>query len=233
MIERRAIAILPLLLLAACAATSEGAAVVPAAPRAGPGAAEEAVLYARDGSVVSPSGGERPDGGAPIHGAEPRGESRLQMLDLYQRVVGEKDAMAKELRELDQVVRESRAAQEGLARERDEQRARITALEAELAKADQDRYELAARLTTAQIRRLEAEKLLLETRLALARASDHDAWRTTQASPASARESGPKNERGELGPFAPGGPIGLRSPDARIEEKSGVPADAAKSGERP
>lgn len=198
MIETRAFWWLPLVLSGACASTSGEAKVMPVFARAE--TTEEPVLYARDGSIVPIAGVARPDPAAPIHGAEPRGESRMQMLDLYQRVVGEKDAMAKELRELDRIVAETRTAREALERDSAEQRARITALQEELAKADQDRNDLAARLTTAQIRRLEAEKLLLETRLALARAGEREAWRTSQATPASARESavGSNPERSEL-----------------------------------
>jgi chromosome segregation ATPase len=199
MIDSRAFRTLPALFLCACASSSKAAKVVPAAPRAETSASEAAVLYARDGSVVSGAG---PESAAPNHGAEPRGESRMQMLDLYQRVASEKDALAKELRELDRALAESRAAQDALTRERDEQRARTAALEAELAKSDEDKNELAARLTTAQIRRLEAEKLLLETRLALARGGERDGVRATQASAASSREgaSSSKAERSTIDP---------------------------------
>jgi len=158
------------LALAACGTTRAPAQPAPAPFAAGD---PEPVLYARDGSVVPVDGSARTaDLGAPIHGLEPRGESRMQILDLYQRAVGEKDALAKELRELDLTLADARAAQDAAARERDEERARAAALEQELARAREQQNELAARLTTAQIRRLEAEKLLLETRLALARSSE-------------------------------------------------------------
>ena len=171
------------LALAGCRGGKDVAREEPARPTAASPAPQvkgaewaEPVLYARDGSVVplSPTspGTARSDGvertHAPIHGIQPREESRMQLLDLYQKVVDEKESLAQEVRVLETLLSESRSAQAAAEAERDEQRVRIGGLEEQLSQIEADRADLAARLTTAQIRRLEAEKLLLEFRLAVA-----------------------------------------------------------------
>ena len=168
---RRALAALGLA-LAACAGTRGSGPPSPAASSAG---AEPPVLYARDGRPVAVDGTPRAApvaDGAPLHGLEPRGESRMQLLDLYQRVVGEKEGLAAEVRALEDALEKERAERTEIERERGDLRARIATLEQALEGAQAERDELVARLTTAQIRRLEAEKLLLENEIAARRAAE-------------------------------------------------------------
>ena len=173
-----AAAALALLALAACRSSGAGAPRASSAPTSAP--AVEPVLYARDGSVVPV--GRDASGSAPIHGVQGREESRMQILDLYQRVVSEKEALALEVAKLDTTLSAVRAEEIAASKERDAMRARVETLEAELARASGERDDLAARLTTAQIRRLEAEKLLLEARLAAVRTAERtDASRKDRA----------------------------------------------------
>lgn len=158
------------LALAACASTRSSPS--PATPAPEP---EAQVLYARDGRAVPIDGsGLAPSARteAPLHGLEPRGESRMQLLDLYQRVVGEKEAFAAEVRALEDALEKERAERTEIERERGDLRARVATLEASLERSQAEREELVARLTTAQIRRLEAEKLLLEGEIAARRAAE-------------------------------------------------------------
>jgi hypothetical protein len=190
-----------LLVLSGC--WSAGTASQPGSASTAPGSAQhgpEPVLYARDGSVVpidpaapaasSVAGRPNVANAAPIHGLQPREESRMQLLDLYQRVVGEKESLALEVRALDATLVESKSAQASLANERDLLRARVEALEAQVAQAEDEKNDLAARLTTAQIRRLEAEKLLLESKLATARASERAEAFRKESGARSPREAG-------------------------------------------
>ena len=128
-------------------------------------AAEEPRLYARDGSVVTPRSAPRegpPPAQRELQGSE---GSRFHMLELYQQVVDERDALAGEVRrltgELDAARQRQGRGDDRLAQLEKEQAER--ARELELLRAQS--LDLAGRLTTAQIRRLQAEKLLLETRL--------------------------------------------------------------------
>jgi len=132
------------------------------------------VLYARDGSVVSPTPGtER--GAAPSGGVRPSEGGRMYILELYQKAVEERDALAAELAALgaDLEATRRKLADSGDALARAEGKA------AELQTREQalveENLELAARLTTAQIRRLQAEKLLLETKLDLKRSARESA----------------------------------------------------------
>lgn len=131
---------------------------------------EPARLYARDGTVVTPQSAPREP--APLAQREMQGSegSRYHMLELYQQVVDERDALSGEVRRLSAEVSAARAR--NLLSEQ-----RLAELEKshverglELERVQADNVELAGRLTTAQIRRLQAEKLLLESRLEATRA---------------------------------------------------------------
>jgi hypothetical protein len=136
--------------------------------RAGGSAApqEEARLYARDGTVVTPrTAGSVSVTSTPQREVQGSEGSRYHMLELYQQVVDERDELNLEVLRLAAEVERSRARQAEIqasltALERD-----AAAREAELERLREDNLELAGSLTTAQIRRLQAEKMLLESRL--------------------------------------------------------------------
>lgn len=155
---------------AACA--SHRPVALPAAPlqSISPGAeAQPARLYARDGTIVEPGGPVAGDEGASVHEPEGVAGSRYRMLELYQQVVDERDALSIEVDRLSADLDASRAEANSLRSELEAARAELEAARAELARLREENRELAGRLTTAQIRRLEAEKLLLEARIEWAR----------------------------------------------------------------
>ena len=108
--------------------------------------------------------------GAPTRGVEPTESGRLYILELYQDVLEQRDALELEVSTL---LTDFEAAQARIAELESTTMTdggRLTLLEQENAELRAENTDLAARLTTAQIRRLEAEKLLLETRIAWTRA---------------------------------------------------------------
>lgn len=128
--------------------------------------AHEPVLYARDGSAVSqdpPSSVATST--APVHDVSAQGGSRMYLLDLYQKAMDEKDALALEVKSSNAALERAQSALSAAEKKRDVLARKSQDLEAELQRAQADNQDLAARLTTAQIRRLEAEKLLLEAKL--------------------------------------------------------------------
>lgn len=132
-------------------------------------------LYGRDGNPVQSAPASESD---PRHDVAPADGSRMHLLEIYQRTVEEKEALAREVEGLQSALTHSAETQSALEKERDAARADVERLQRELAAAKTDNADLAGRLVTAQIRRLEAEKLLLETRI--------DVLRREGAVPASA-----------------------------------------------
>ena len=128
--------------------------------------AGEPVLYAHDGSIVTP-GASSATTGLPrrdVLGAE---GSRAKILELYQRVVDERDRLQLSLTERDGELA-------ALHKQFDAESSRAKDLEARMKSAEQSASELtnqnldlAGRVTTAQIRRLEAEKKWLELSISL------------------------------------------------------------------
>jgi hypothetical protein len=126
----------------------------------------ESVLYARDGSIVTPQG-VAPGAGLPrreVQGAE---DSRSKILELYQRVVEERDKLTLELTARDAEISQIRKTLELEVARSNEFEARVRTAEQTTAELCSQNLELAARLTTAQIRGLEAEKRWLELSLSL------------------------------------------------------------------
>ena len=158
--------------LAACTSLPVDRAAVGHGPTAAGAAsaerppAEPARLYARDGSVVAASPrGEVTPSEELVHDLQPSSGGRMYILELYQQVLDERDALQLELR---RVGAENERARAQTA----EVEAALAALEASFAALDaekrallEENLDLAGRLTTAQIRRLEAERLLLEARI--------------------------------------------------------------------
>jgi hypothetical protein len=119
-----------------------------------------------DGGVVDglPQGRVQTQEGSP-RGLEPPSGSRTHIIELYQQVVDERDALAVRVDKLTKELEKTRLALEVERHSGEELGARVTGLETERESLLSENQTLAARLVQAQIRRLEAEKLLLETRL--------------------------------------------------------------------
>lgn len=129
-----------------------------------------AVLYARDGTPVWNAGTSNTNQrNGPAGEATNQDGSRMYLLDLYQKAIDEREALSLEIKSMGATLERAQielgAAQQAQAM----QTQQITNLQAELEQARSQNFELAARLVTAQIRRLEAEKLLLETKIEAAR----------------------------------------------------------------
>lgn len=126
----------------------------------------ESLLYGRDGKPVL--GSQR--GAARIED-EPRrdiGESeggRASLLELYTTAVAERNALAEEVANLKATLGQERRALEEGANERALLRGELTKLTRERDASMAEAQDLAARLTTAQIARLEAQKALLEMQI--------------------------------------------------------------------
>jgi septal ring factor EnvC (AmiA/AmiB activator) len=128
------------------------------------------VLYARDGSVVSATAATAEPAPAADAPHEPvrriGGEgSRMYLLELYQQVIEERDGLRTELEALGSSLAEERATLAAARAEIEDWKARVSTLEADIERSAETNRELAARLVSAQIARLEAEKLLLEAKL--------------------------------------------------------------------
>ena len=125
---------------------------------------DPASIYGWDGSVVSP--GQVSQRADPGHGLEPTIEGRMHILELYQTVLDERDALAAEVQALTKALERTEADLASVRGEKAGLETRLSAEERAKESLLQQNLELSGRLTTAQIRRLEAEKLLLETRIA-------------------------------------------------------------------
>lgn len=172
-------AILSLTLFAsACASSGKTEVPPPGTPDAGAAPTADAPtwqgsnqLYARDGSVVGADSGSAPEAPAATQGVADRqlGPSeggRMYILELYQKAIDERDALELEVRSVQSELERARAAATKAEGEQSGSAGRIAALEEENRRLLAENVELAARLATAQIRRLQAEKLLLEARIA-------------------------------------------------------------------
>jgi hypothetical protein len=125
--------------------------------------AAPAKLYGFDGSPVQSYGPGSVTAEPKLGNAvQPGDGSRLYLLELYQQAMDSNDALAREVTHLNGAIEVTEASNTELIAERDDVRAQLAALTEERAHAEAQNLELAGRLTTAQIRRLEAEKLLLE-----------------------------------------------------------------------
>ncbi|HUR28563.1 MAG TPA: hypothetical protein VM509_10280 [Planctomycetota bacterium] len=123
----------------------------------------EAVLYARDGSVVT----ESPTNAVPRREMQGSEGSRTKILELYQRVVEERDRLQLALAERESELSAVKKALETEASRTKELESRASAAVLSSAQLAEQNLDLAGRLAQAQIRRLEAEKQWLELSLAL------------------------------------------------------------------
>jgi hypothetical protein len=151
------------LALCACVAPNRTQTDLPAG--AVPEAGGAQVLYARDGSVVQTDGRPTTQSGGPAAERLPQEGSRTFMLELYQKAIDEKEALALEVKNLEATLSKSRAELAAALKASEELQQKHDALEAERARLQEENFELAGRLVTAQIRRLESEKILLESKI--------------------------------------------------------------------
>jgi hypothetical protein len=128
------------------------------------GAGAQASTPVETGVVVAPERGVVGSLETPAHEVQSDG-GRMYILELYQQAMEEKDGLIQHVRVLEserEKMQKMLAQAEERIRELEAQVASSIASEADLrARVD----ELAGRLLTAQIRRLEAEKILLEAKL--------------------------------------------------------------------
>jgi len=142
----------------------DAGAPAPSGTSAAPPRASEPPLYAWDGGVVdgAPQGRVTEEQGEP-RGLEPAG--RMHIIELYQQVLDERDALAAEVERLRAALEQTTLSLEAEVKKSGELETRVAALEEAQRGLLSDNQAMAARLVTAQIRRLESEKLLLETRI--------------------------------------------------------------------
>jgi hypothetical protein len=156
------------LCLTACGALT-GAGGANEGPSAYPwdGAQEpvQAPLLSRDGGVVAGPGAGTTDVTSPRHGVQTSDEGRMYIVELYQKALDERDSLRVEVDGLMAVLGQTQEEAAALSAELERERAEVARLRVEIQSVSGENVELAARLATAQLRRLEAEKLLLEERL--------------------------------------------------------------------
>jgi len=166
------------LVLGACSFSDRTKTDLPTGPV--PDAGGPQVLYARDGSVVQGAGATR---NGPAAERLPQEGSRTFMLELYQKAIDEKEALALEIRNLEATLAKSRSELAAALKEKDELQKKHEALEAERVRLQDESFELSGRLVTAQIRRLEAEKILLESKIEWQRLEEKSAGEKQKPAP--------------------------------------------------
>jgi len=127
----------------------------------------EAPLLSWDGGIVGgPAAGAVTEKQDQKRGLEPTLEGRMHIIELYQQVLDERDSLMGEVEALTAALERAQTLLQTTRQTASDLEARIAALEEGHRLLLSENQEIAGRLTTAQIRRLEAEKLLLESRIA-------------------------------------------------------------------
>lgn len=151
---------------AACAAPGRMAQPIDARARPHTETTTEPTLYARDGTPV------KADYADEAHALRSESGSRMYLLELYQEAVDRREALELEVGAMNDELGNARrqlAARDGeLAAAARKEQSMLEERDRLVAEND----DLTARLVTAQIRRLEAEKLLLEAKIEWLRAED-------------------------------------------------------------
>jgi len=132
-------------------------------------------LYGWDGGVVDSQPQGRVVQQERTRGVEPSPSSRTHIIELYQEVLEERDELVRKVENLNAALLKAEEDIQNKCGESDGFSSQVEALKLEQERLVTRNQELAARLTTAQIRRLEAEKLLLELRIHDHRAQNPDA----------------------------------------------------------
>lgn len=149
------------------------------APEAGLQSGAQPVLYGRDGTPV---GASQPgtvttttgpiNDGVSVEGAA--GGSRSHLFDLYSEAVEERDELQDANEDLQIALEMSETRASDLSVQLASLRAEFDALGKDKQSADAQAFDLAARLATAQIARLEAERALLEATIEWRRMSENN-----------------------------------------------------------
>jgi len=128
---------------------------------------EAPVMYGRDGSVVGgpAAGSVTVDGPQTTHEVGSDGGSRMYLLERFQETVEENESLQFEVQGLAAALDLAEANAAQLHKDLELLQETFEAKETENAKLTADNLALAERLTTAQIRRLQAEKLLIEAKI--------------------------------------------------------------------
>ncbi len=175
---------------------AQAAAQQPSGWERGTGAA--APLYGWDGAPVagpihSASPGSVEVSGQPLpHGLEGSegGGSRLVLLEQYQKTVQERERLALEVEAQKAELEKARQKAKELEQRYFDLEQKFDILSAEKSAVEQQNRDLAARLTTAQIRRLQAEKAWLESAIQ---------WQAEAVPTALVREGADDGSQAELG----------------------------------
>ena len=151
-------------LLAASACTNLGTSTTPNSARAPTTAWESSTLYARDGTAVA-AAVQSPAGEAAPRELAPSESGRMYILELYQKAIDERDGLQREVTALGGDFESSKAQLIAAQKQLVELQARVAQLELDNQRRVDENIDLAGRLVTAQIRRLQVEKILLEQRI--------------------------------------------------------------------
>ena len=123
-------------------------------------------LYGRDGSPVSTQrGGTVDPDRRPTHDIDSPDGSRMYILELYQEAIDSKESLELEVEALNAALDKANDVISQNEGRITELQALLESMRADVIRLQAEGDDLASRLTTAQIRRLEAEKLLLEAKL--------------------------------------------------------------------
>jgi len=122
-------------------------------------------IYAWDGGVVdAPKPGSVREG-APNHDVQPTEGGRMYILELYQEAIDDRDALQLEVTALNASLEQAQLAIDDYIKRLARAETIADSMTTERDRLRQENADLASRVVTAQIRRLEAEKLLLESKL--------------------------------------------------------------------
>ncbi len=159
----------------------------------------QGTLYGFDGHPVGqgPIGGPTPGTVQETEGTMPRGleetgGSRLVVLELYAEAVRDRDALALEVDAQNTALEQAERRQRDLEARMEELQQAYDALGAQKEALEQEKLDLAARLTTAQIRRLQAEKAWLESAIEWRDLSERTAGAVEGASAAASEPPSPR-----------------------------------------
>ena len=122
-------------------------------------------IYAWDGGVVDAAKPGSVKEGAPSHDVQPTEGGRMYILELYQEAIDERDALQLEVSALNASLEHAQRSIDEYVKRLARADAIASSMTTERDRLRQENADLAARVVTAQIRRLEAEKVLLESKL--------------------------------------------------------------------
>lgn len=129
-------------------------------------ASNEPPLLGWNGGVVQPqSQGTVMTQDEPLRSLEPSQAGRMHIIELYSQVLDERDALLEEVALLQKALTETRGRLDAGNKDANGLEAELERLRADTERLRLENEDLMARLTTAQIRRLEAEKILLQSRI--------------------------------------------------------------------